>query len=428
MPERPNPALWDEPEMHRALAGRDIGTVYQILVRVGILQTQIAQLTEQTQSEVSEIINGRQVMAYDVLLRIADGLGVPHGHMGLAYADADPDLVTYSEESGASADAEVDDDMVSRRILGMASVALLGETVLDGPIMQLSTTVLGEPGGLRLLIGPPGELGRHDIAWIKTATARFREFDHQHGGAAVYAAASGMAEHVIGALRTSPPLRELFLAVAELLRISAWTAYDAGHRKIFWTHIATALELAREAGHPPTVAVIVDDAARAEQLSGRHKAAAKLFELVTIRRKPSAVDWSLLAGAYVPSNPNAARHALDRAADAPGVDSDGAQGALGGVRLLLGDYAAAVEAFGRSLPHRSGRAALTDTASLAIAHLQTGEIAVGVRCAESAFSLCEKVRSTQGAEAMRKLSKVLSVQTDSTAQDLARRVATVLAA
>ncbi|MGH3909590.1 MAG: helix-turn-helix domain-containing protein, partial [Pseudonocardiaceae bacterium] len=69
--------LWDEPEMKRALVDRDVSSVYRLLRRVGISQRQIAALTGQSQSEVSEILKGRQVMAYDVLLRISDGLGIP---------------------------------------------------------------------------------------------------------------------------------------------------------------------------------------------------------------------------------------------------------------------------------------------------------------------------------------------------------------
>ncbi|MGH4017442.1 MAG: hypothetical protein ACRDSL_26670 [Pseudonocardiaceae bacterium] len=46
----------------------------------------MSDLTEQSQSEVNEICRGhRQVLAYEVLARIADGLGLPRGHMGLAY-------------------------------------------------------------------------------------------------------------------------------------------------------------------------------------------------------------------------------------------------------------------------------------------------------------------------------------------------------
>ncbi|MGH3839307.1 MAG: helix-turn-helix domain-containing protein, partial [Pseudonocardiaceae bacterium] len=87
MAEQIDPALWDKPAMHRALAVRDVGEVYRLLGRVGISQRQISELTGQSQSEVNEICRGyRQVLAYDLLVRIADGLGIPHGHMGLEYS------------------------------------------------------------------------------------------------------------------------------------------------------------------------------------------------------------------------------------------------------------------------------------------------------------------------------------------------------
>jgi hypothetical protein len=71
--------VWNLPEMRTALAERDISAVYRLLRRQGVSQRQIAAKTGQSQSEVSEILKGRQVMAYDVLARIADGLCVPRG-------------------------------------------------------------------------------------------------------------------------------------------------------------------------------------------------------------------------------------------------------------------------------------------------------------------------------------------------------------
>ena len=81
-----DPAWWTRPELLDALAGRDMGVVYQFLRGRGFSQTRIAALTGQNQSEVSAILAyGRQVTAYDVLARIADGLDIPRGLMGLAY-------------------------------------------------------------------------------------------------------------------------------------------------------------------------------------------------------------------------------------------------------------------------------------------------------------------------------------------------------
>ena len=80
-----NPEVWLRQDMRLALARRDIQAVYQILQRFGMSQRKIGARTDQTQSEVSDIINGRRVSNYDVLVRIADGIGVPRGWMGLAH-------------------------------------------------------------------------------------------------------------------------------------------------------------------------------------------------------------------------------------------------------------------------------------------------------------------------------------------------------
>jgi predicted XRE-type DNA-binding protein len=71
------PDLLSLPGMPAALARRDISEVSRILTEHGLQQRQIAALTGQSQSEVSEIIKGRQVQSYDVLLR-----GASPGRMG----------------------------------------------------------------------------------------------------------------------------------------------------------------------------------------------------------------------------------------------------------------------------------------------------------------------------------------------------------
>jgi transcriptional regulator with XRE-family HTH domain len=70
--------------MREALTVRNISRVYRLLQRYGVSQRRIAERVGMNQSEVSEILGGRRVVSYDVLARIADGLGVPRGWMGLA--------------------------------------------------------------------------------------------------------------------------------------------------------------------------------------------------------------------------------------------------------------------------------------------------------------------------------------------------------
>ena len=118
---------WNEPEMKRVLADRDISSVYRLLRRVGVSQRHIAALTGQSQSEVSEILKGRQVMAYDVLARISDGLGIPRGYMGLAY---DPATATSLVGISGQAEAEEDEFVKRRKLLAHGAAVMFGTAVL----------------------------------------------------------------------------------------------------------------------------------------------------------------------------------------------------------------------------------------------------------------------------------------------------------
>jgi plasmid maintenance system antidote protein VapI len=78
-----DPAIWERSDMREALAVRNISRVYRLLQRYGVSQRRIAERVGMNQSEVSEILGGRRVLSYDVLVRVAEGLGVPRGWMGL---------------------------------------------------------------------------------------------------------------------------------------------------------------------------------------------------------------------------------------------------------------------------------------------------------------------------------------------------------
>ncbi|MBI1759088.1 MAG: hypothetical protein HYR62_07675 [Actinobacteria bacterium] len=71
--------------MRVALARHDLKVVYRLLRVRGYSQNAIGALTGQSQPEVCAIMHQRQVRAYDVLARIAHGLGAPPGYLGLAW-------------------------------------------------------------------------------------------------------------------------------------------------------------------------------------------------------------------------------------------------------------------------------------------------------------------------------------------------------
>ena len=80
-----SPELLANPRMRAALAQRDTVAVYRLLTKHGISQR--------------EILKGRQVQAYDVLLRIATGLGIERELMGLG-------LATYPDSTAAAEPGE----------------------------------------------------------------------------------------------------------------------------------------------------------------------------------------------------------------------------------------------------------------------------------------------------------------------------------
>jgi transcriptional regulator with XRE-family HTH domain len=110
------PEEWERPHMRAALAGRDITRVYRLLQKLGFSQQQIAALTGQSLPEVSAIIHGRKVVAYETLLRIADGLGIPRVYAGLSSDERRADAGSVCHRCAATIEKDV------------------AETVEDGPV------------------------------------------------------------------------------------------------------------------------------------------------------------------------------------------------------------------------------------------------------------------------------------------------------
>lgn len=121
----PIPAqVWASTELRRALAARDIPTVYRLLIGFGIAQDRIAQLVGSSPSEVGEIVEGRQVHSVPLLERIADGLGVPRGWLGLAY-----DMFATKPATPELAREEADREAERREFLAWVSSIMFGETI-----------------------------------------------------------------------------------------------------------------------------------------------------------------------------------------------------------------------------------------------------------------------------------------------------------
>jgi tetratricopeptide (TPR) repeat protein len=166
-------------------------------------------------SEVSEILKGRQVMSYDVLVRIAEGLGIPRGLMGLAY------------DEGLE---EVDEEMKRRALFGVASVALFNSPVL-GELLQLPKPATPTP--------LPSRLGASDVTALRNLTEGFRGVARAYGGCAEMV--TPVAQRSLALAKI--PGADIKPALAELQTMAGWCCVDSGHYNNARAHFALAMEL-----------------------------------------------------------------------------------------------------------------------------------------------------------------------------------------
>lgn len=231
---RTNAAVWENPVMRRALAVRDVSTVYRLLVAAGTPQREIAQATGQGQAEVSAILAGRRVHSYDVLVRIADGLRIPRGWMGLAYAD------DVAGDTGTT--EEVDEDMKRRTLLATASVALFNRPVL-GQILEL-------PARPESPTPLPSRLSTADVDAVRDLTERLRVLARQYGGQGE--AVSAVAVRSLKLMRlpaTDQVHASMASALADLHTVAGWCCFDSGTAPdVIRAHFTRAMELAAGVG------------------------------------------------------------------------------------------------------------------------------------------------------------------------------------
>jgi transcriptional regulator with XRE-family HTH domain len=259
--------------MRAALASRDISTVYRLLSQAGMTQRVIAEATGQSQSEVCEIIQGRQVIAYDVLERIADGLGVPREAMGLGYG-------SYAEGTAEEPSEEAETDVLRRQfshLLGLAGVAVFGTAVPGvGELMAASTS----PGSIQDI---PSQIGRADVQMIRGYTASLGTTARTLGGQAGPATTlARWADSYLQADASEATRRALLSTLSQLHVIAAWCCHDAYAPRAALHHFGQAVTLATQAGDAAAVSYALRHAAMMVFERGGPNDALKLAQLAQL--------------------------------------------------------------------------------------------------------------------------------------------------
>ncbi|MBM7769938.1 transcriptional regulator with XRE-family HTH domain [Actinokineospora baliensis] len=265
--DRPDPAIWDHPVMRAALAERDIVTVYRTLKRHGISQRRIAHLTGQAQPEVSAIARGRQVMTYDVLARIADGLGVPRGLMGLAH--------TPTAEPATREPVPTVPDR--REFMGLLAKIAMGATLTTADLALLSSPAVATP--------TPSRVGTTEVDQLRELTRVLWTQEQQLGGGAVrdaVIAQLGWARTLLNSPHTDAVDHQLHAVLSDLLALAGWASHGVGLPGAALRYTGQALAAARHTDDHMRSALALNQIGRVYTQSRDYAEANNAFTLATL--------------------------------------------------------------------------------------------------------------------------------------------------
>jgi transcriptional regulator with XRE-family HTH domain len=262
-------------EMRRALAERDMGTVFQLLnKRGGVSLRALGTAVGMTASRVQEIIKGqRRVSSLDVFERIADALEIPGHQLGLApraWESQGPTNTLGTTQSPSPTAASIIDpglpwpwdpaptveaiyslsrsDLMLDRRQAVRTIAVTTGLPLIDPIQRW----LGEPTQARPAPGRrPGRIGEDDVARLENAARMFRTWDDSVGGGLARKAVIGQVNDVADMLRdrySEPITRRLLHVLAELAKIAATMSWDSGMQAAAQKYHVLALQASKPTG------------------------------------------------------------------------------------------------------------------------------------------------------------------------------------
>ncbi len=434
-----DPALYWREDMRAALARHDFGVVYRALKEeAGLPQRRIARLTGQSQSEVSEILSGRQVLSYAVLERIVGGLGISPELAGVSWYGPGG---TYAGEVTVAGPPEgVDLKMLRRHLLALGATAAFG-----APVNGIGELIaeLTEPG---MPVDLPSRVGTGDVAVIRGYTENLRTLARTHGGQARAAVAlTQWADQWLTVDASGPARRALLSELATLHTITAWCCHDSGGAARSHYHFGRAVELATAAGDGYGAAYALRHAGMMLIERNEPDDALKLLQLGELRLDAAAPDdprvpvlhaWCHVVSALAlsrldgatDSTRSQARSSLAKARDSwepPHAHARGDMDLITGLTYLhLGQrdtaeasLAVSARTFQAGTDRREGVVA---DLTLALVHVQTGD-SRGLAMAREAIAEVSMTRSGNARELwLPPLAEALEARPSSDAKDLAR--------
>jgi tetratricopeptide (TPR) repeat protein len=216
------------------------------------------------------------VVSYDVLVRIAERLGIPREYMGLSYGDS----ATYAEEVTVSDPPEGDEDEMRRRaVILSAPVALWGQA-LFGKVPEL-------PAPDWLVGRLPSRLGMMHVEALTDLLTRLRTWALAWGGQAELLGAAAIQSKRLLTIPGEDMIRvRLGSVLAELHSEAGWTYFDTGDDDAADYYYCQALDIARQFGDRYQIALVLRHAGMLHLERGRFNDSLKLFQLGQIALMP----------------------------------------------------------------------------------------------------------------------------------------------
>ncbi|MGR8010417.1 helix-turn-helix domain-containing protein [Streptomyces hypolithicus] len=289
----------DRADVRAALIEHDFAAAFALIKKWGGLsQNRIASACQLTPGKVSTIISGSQrVTSFDVVRRIADGLRIPGGLLGLAPRPWEHQQQTQHppESPGArpaasevpwrpdattdlAADLTRSDLVMDRRAItrALAGAAVTGAALLDSLEGWLQPAA-GLPAPARR-----GRLGLREIDELETTARAFRQWDHQYGGGLRRKAVLGQLAEVAGALddHQAPEIEtRLYRIMGQLAGTAATMAWDSGLHRRAQEYYRLALRSAHAGGDQVLGANVLAGMARQMLYRDRPDDALQLIQL-----------------------------------------------------------------------------------------------------------------------------------------------------
>lgn len=231
--------------VHQFLAARDIGAIFRFLKTRGWSRAAIAAATGLTETRVRAVTReSQQITSYQVLERIAAGLKIERGLLGLAYTD------------GGRCGAGVDD---GEHLKSTERRRHLAGSVGDERRAFLTAVglLLGASGLLRLpdtATARRRRIGTGDVVRLDAILALYRSIDSEVGSGAVYDEVARLAE-AASALQdrsryTYPDALapRLLASVAAGRQLAGWMAFDCARHSDAQRHLLAAERAAVASG------------------------------------------------------------------------------------------------------------------------------------------------------------------------------------